>query len=105
VDGLWSVAFSTRQGANYGVAVFIGDQLFGGDSAFYWTGSIKTQAGKIEAKLEGRSHSGHPVPSVLGGSVAQFTLDLAGPAPTASQVGASFTVSGSGVQAKITRRA
>ena len=105
MEGLWSVAFSTSQGANYGTGVFIGERILGGDSAFYWTGTLRTNAGQIEAKLEGHSHSGHPVPSVLGGSVTQFSLELAGPGPTSTQVGASFTVAGSGVQAKLTRRA
>lgn len=104
MDGLWSIAFSARQGVGYGVVIFQGENLFGGDSSFYWTGTFKSQGGRLEAAIRARSHSGHPVPSVLGTSSADFSLQLEAAIPTTAEVGASFVASGAGIQAKLIRR-
>ena len=105
MEGFWSVAFSGRQGAGYGVVVFNGNRLFGGDSSFYWTGTLKVEGGRLEATIRARSHSGHPVPSVLGTSSADFSFQLVATVPASSEVGATFTASSAGFQAKLTRRA
>jgi len=106
MEGLWSIAFSTPLGANYGVVFFTSETDFvGGDSAFYWTGTISPQQGRAVAKLNARSHSGRPMTTVLGTSVAEFSLELGGELPASSGVGASFKISGpGGFVATLTRR-
>lgn len=106
MEGLWSFAFSTQIGAGYGVVFFTSDATFvGGDSAFYWTGSLSTKNGRASIKLEGHSHSGRAAASVLGMTVKDFTLDLQGEMPASSGVGSSLKVSGpGGLVATLTRR-
>lgn len=107
MEGLWSVAFSTPFGANYGVVFFTAEKQFvGGDSAFYWIGTISTKEGQMVAKLEARSHSGRPVVTVLGTSATDFSLQLSGGLPTSAGIGATFKISGQGgFIATLTRRA
>jgi hypothetical protein len=106
MEGLWSIAFSTPLGANYGVAFFTAESNFvGGDSVFYWTGTISSQAGRLVAKLTGRSHSGRPMPTILGTSAAEFSLELGGEFPASLGIGTTFKITGpSGFVATLTRR-
>jgi hypothetical protein len=106
MEGLWSVAFSTPVGAGYGVVFFTSEvDFYGGDSAFYWTGSFTTKNSRATVNLKGHSHSGRPAASVLGMSVADFDLNLEGDLPPSSGVGDSLKVSGpNGLVATLTRR-
>lgn len=104
MEGLWSVAFATRMGANYGVVYFDGDRLIGGDSAFFWTGTVKQDGNDLRAELQARTHSGQPVLTIFGNSSSSFSVELRGSLPTSTEVGSTITVSGSGLTAKLTRR-
>jgi hypothetical protein len=107
MEGLWSVAFSTPFGANYGIVFFTAEKRFvGGDSAFYWTGTISFQEGRMVAKLDAHSHSGRPMLTVLGTSAIDFLLELSGGLPTSSGIGTTFKLAGpGGFVATLTRRA
>lgn len=106
MEGLWSIAFSTPLGANYGVVFFTAESKFvGGDSTFYWTGTISSQEGRGVARLNARSHSGRPMSTILGTSAAEFSLELGGEIPVSSGIGTTFKISGpGGFIATLTRR-
>lgn len=106
MKGLWSIAFSTPVGAGYGVVYFTSENDFvGGDSAFYWTGTISSRDGRAVTRIDAHSHSGRPVATVLGTSAAEFSLELAGEPPASSEVGTTFKISGpSGFVATLMRR-
>lgn len=106
MEGFWSIAFSTPLGANYGIVFFTAERNFvGGDSAFYWTGTISSQEGQVAVKLNAHSHSGRPVSTILGGSAAEFSLELGGGLPASSGIGTTFKISGpGGFIATLTRR-
>ena len=104
MEGLWSVLFSRGAGSYYGVAVFDGNRIFGGDSSFYWTGTYTVQNGQVNAQLDAVSHSGGAVLTVLGTAAQRFWVSLTAPAPTNPAVGTTVRATGT-VNALLTRRA
>jgi hypothetical protein len=107
MEGMWSVEFTAPGHQNwYGVAVFVGDQLFGGDPLFYWHGKYTEQGGRLEGILESFSHTGAPAGNILGQVVAKYSMKLSAMAPASRTAGTSLTANGpAGLIAKLTRRA
>jgi hypothetical protein len=108
MEGLWSVRF----GANgsevvYGVAVFVGDRILGGDAAFYWVGtynrSIEDQA---SVTIEARSHSGLPVRNIFGQLTKSYSIELTAFVSPNPPVGKTIRAVGpQGFVAQLTKRA
>src|SRR5712692_5030533 len=60
MEGMWSVEFTAPGHPTWhGIAVFVGDQMFGGDHLFYWYGKNSNRGGKLEGNLESVSHTGY----------------------------------------------
>ncbi len=105
LQGLWTVAFSTRAGAGYGVVLFGEGRMAGGDSGFYWTGDYRIENGTLRGRLTFKSHSGQPHPSILGPSIREQTIEVSAAIPASMEVGANFTITGpAGFNARLTRR-
>jgi|SRR5579885_2224189 len=107
MEGLWSVVFTAPGHPTWhGVAVFVGDRVFGGDPFFYWSGKYTTQGGKLEGTLESTSHTGAPVGNIFGQIVAKYSMQLSAAVPASLAIGASFTANGpGGLTARLIRRA
>ena len=106
MEGFWSIVLSARGRLPvYGVAMFVGDHIFGGDPCFYWTGIYTTRSDKIEATLEVISHSGSSVANIFGDSVARYSVQFSARVPESQAVGTSFIANGpEGLTATLTRR-
>lgn len=51
-EGLWTVSFQSNfQTFGSGVAVFTHNRILGGDSSYYYQGSVKTDGSKVEASI------------------------------------------------------
>jgi hypothetical protein len=76
-EGLYKVTFQTPLGAGYGVLVFAGGRLQGGDSMMYYVGSYQEQGNRFSADVTVNQHSSvQGMESVLG--VSQATIRIEG---------------------------
>jgi hypothetical protein len=105
MEGFWSIVLSVRgRLPAYGVAMFVGDHIFGGDSCFYWTGTYATRGDKIEATLDVIRHSGNSVANLFGGS-ARYSVQFSARVPESQAIDTSFIANGpDGLTATLTRR-
>ncbi len=77
IEGLWSVTFSTPQGAEgSGVAVLETERIFGGDSLYYYLGHYKVTGGIVQGTVEVIHYAGPPW-NVFG-PLEQITLNFSG---------------------------
>jgi hypothetical protein len=106
MEGLWSIVLSARsQLPVYGVAVFVGEHIFGGDARFYWTGTYATRGDMIEATLEVSSHPGSAVANIFGDSVARYSVRFSARVPASQAIDTTFIANGpDGMIATLTRR-
>src|SRR6056297_2083076 len=74
--GLYIAKFRTPLDEASGVIFIQGDQVFGGDSAMYYTGRIVSENDQIEVKLRVRQHDETRM-SVFG-DYTDFNLTLTG---------------------------
>jgi len=75
MEGFWTVQFSGVQGFGFGVVTLVGGKLYGGDSAFIYTGTYADDGTTLNAKVHVRR--GAPgAQSVMGRD--QFDLELNG---------------------------
>jgi len=75
MEGFWTVQFTGVQGFGFGVVTLVGGQVYGGDSAFIYTGTYTTQENTLKARVH--VQRGAPgVQSVMGRD--QFDLELTG---------------------------
>lgn len=75
-SGLYLSKFRTPLDEAGGVIVINGDQVYGGDSAMYYTGRITSEDGHIEVTMRVRQHDETRM-SVFG-DYTDFTLTLKG---------------------------
>ncbi len=76
LDGFWIVQFDGIQGNGGGVAVLTKGQVFGGDSAYTYTGPYQTEGTSLKARVVVRAFLPN-VPNVLG-AIGDFELSLTG---------------------------
>lgn len=107
MEGMWSVEFTAPGHPSWhGIAVFVGDQVFGSDPFFYWFGKYSNHGGNLEGNLESFSHTGAPVGNIFGQVVSRYSMQLSAPAPSSQGIGTTFTANGpSGFVARLIRRA
>jgi hypothetical protein len=76
VEGFWIVQYEGMKGNGGGVAMFIKDKVFGGDTGYTYMGSYQTQGNIVKAQV--KVHNFLPnIPSVLG-VVGDFELNIDG---------------------------
>lgn len=77
IEALWSVEFvSNVEGVGAGVAVFETGRVLGGDSAFTYIGTYKSNSGALEAEIVVSKYHNNGF-SVFG-DLQKFTLHLTG---------------------------
>jgi hypothetical protein len=76
VDGFWIVQFEGIQGGGGGVAVLTKGQVFGGDSAYTYSGTYQSEQPMLNAHVSVKSFL-PGIPNVLG-VVGDFDLSLTG---------------------------
>jgi hypothetical protein len=105
VDGFWLLQYEGIQGSGGGVLVLLNGRVFGGDSAYYYTGSYETKGPTLKARVQVRNFLAG-VASALGVE-GDFELDVVGALEGDVIRGAASLVStqGTGVAIKLTRRA
>lgn len=88
-DGLYSLDFSAHDGSSgSGVAVFNGTRVLGGDSTYFYEGTVSPRAGNtFEANVVARRHQATGV-SIFG-NLDVLNLRLSGEA-----LGPRFTLNG-----------
>ena len=75
--GLWKVAFNSDIFSGYGVIVFNGERILGGDSSYCYMGNYKVDnSGRIKADMKIQDHSN--VLDSIFGKMSQFNLKLEG---------------------------
>jgi len=75
MEGFWTVQFHGVEGFGAGVITLIGGQVFGGDSAFLYTGTYASDQDHLNANVH-VSRYAQGMPSVMGRD--QFDLTLTG---------------------------
>jgi hypothetical protein len=75
MEGFWTVRFDGVQGFGWGVVTLIGGHIFGGDSAFLYTGTYTDQNSSLNAHVHVQ-RAAPGAPSVMGRD--QFDLELTG---------------------------
>jgi hypothetical protein len=76
VDGFWIVQFEGIQGGGGGVAVLTKGKVFGGDSAYTYSGTYQTDQNNLKASVAVKNFL-PGIPNVLG-VVGDFDLNLTG---------------------------
>ena len=74
-DGLWVVEFRSDYDFGYGVLVFNGTQVMGGDAGYYYFGQVDT-TGNISGEVNVVRHNPHA--NSVFGDVDKFKLFLTG---------------------------
>ncbi len=78
LEGLWKVFFQSNfQTIGSGVAVFLNDRILGGDSSYYYDGSVKIQGNKAEANINIVRFNKGGMPSIFG-NLDSFSLMVSG---------------------------
>jgi hypothetical protein len=77
IEALWSVAFSSQQGAfGSGVVVFETGRIFGGDSLYYYLGDYTVTNSTVRGSVNVIHYSGPPMN--IFGPVSRMTLQFEG---------------------------
>lgn len=71
IDGLWVIEFKTDNNFGYGVLVFNGSQVLGGDFGYYYSGRINT-TGNISGEINVVRFN--PNANSVFGDIDSFTL-------------------------------
>jgi hypothetical protein len=75
-NGLYLAQFVVGASAGHGVAIIRDGQVDGGDSSYWWEGTLATEGNAFSGKLTVRQHSSG-IPSVFG-FFDNFDLKLSG---------------------------
>jgi T3SS negative regulator,GrlR len=75
MEGFWTVQFTGVQGWGAGVVTLIHGRVFGGDSAFLYTGTYTADSNNLNAKIQVRRFA-QGMGNVMGRD--QFELELTG---------------------------
>ena len=75
MEGFWTVQFSGVQGFGSGSVILIGGHIFGGDSAFLYTGTYRAEGSNFTADVQVNKFA-PGMPSVMGQD--RFSLALKG---------------------------
>lgn len=107
MEGLWSVRFRAGLSPDaYGVAVFHGDRILGGDPAFYWVGTLNLSGNQASVMIDARSHTGTAAINIFGQPTVGYSLKLTASIPASTPVGTTIKAIGpGGFAAELTRRA
>jgi hypothetical protein len=77
MKALWSVQFATNgRKVRGGIVIFKDNQLFGGDSSYYYLGRYATLQGKIRGEAEAFHYAGPP--STIFGPLEHVRLTFEG---------------------------
>lgn len=77
LEGLWTVFFQSNfQTFGFGVAVFVGDRILGGDAAYYYDGNVKVQDNRAEASIKVVRF--HRTGMAIFGDLNSFNLKVSG---------------------------
>jgi|SRR6266550_4451 len=104
VDGFWIVQFEGLQGGGGGVAVLTKGQVFGGDSAYTYTGTYQMDQATLKARVAVKNFI--PGISNVLGVVGDFELSLTGTVEGAIIKGKAALVGqpGAGIVVRLTKR-
>jgi hypothetical protein len=104
VDGFWIVQFEGIQGGGGGVAVLTKGQVFGGDSAYTYSGTYQTEGAAFKARVAVKNFL-PGITNVLG-VVGDFELSLTGTVEGAIMTGKAALVGqpGAGIVVRLTKR-
>jgi len=104
VDGFWIVQFEGIQGGGGGVAVLTKGQVFGGDSAYTYSGTYQTEQTTFKARVAVKNFL-PGIPNVLG-VVGDFELSLTGTVEGTVIKGKAALAGqpGAGIVVKLTKR-
>jgi hypothetical protein len=104
VDGFWIVQFEGIQGGGGGVAFLTKGQVFGGDSAYTYSGTYQTEQTTLKAHVAVKNFL-PGIPNVLG-VVGDFDLNLTGTVEGNIIKGKAALVSqpGAGIVVKLTKK-
>jgi hypothetical protein len=85
-EGLYSITFGTAEGAiGDGIAVFANGKVRGGDSVYFYTGTVRSSSGEaIEADIHVQKYG--TVGESVFGNLREFRLILTGNATTSQFV-------------------
>lgn len=76
-EGLWVVSFKSNfQMLGAGVVVMINNQIFGGDSSYYFKGNLKKESKNATGIINVTRHNVHGI-SIFG-NIGNFSLELTG---------------------------
>jgi len=105
IEGFWIVQFEGVQGGGGGVAVFIKDRVFGGDSGYTYEGSYELKDASVRAKVLVQNFIAG-VPNILG-ITGNFELRVEGKLEGDVIKGTASPVQspGVGIAVKLTKRA
>ena len=92
MKGLWTVHFSTAQGASNGIAVFDGEKMVGGDHVFFWIGSYRESNKRITGTLHAENYvgGGHSV----FGQLTKLDIEFEAAAPASVSPGTIVSATG-----------
>jgi len=65
IDGLWTVQTKTAEGTGGAVVMLIGGKIFGGDNAFYFTGTYRADEVSMKARVTVQNFD-PAFPSIVG---------------------------------------
>lgn len=78
LEALWTIEFGDGDGwKNAGVLVFETGRVFGGDSGFYYLGTVDISDDRLRASIRVVHYHGEPV-TAFGDSAAEFHMNFDG---------------------------
>jgi hypothetical protein len=103
MDGFWIVQFEGIEGGGGGVAVLLRGNVYGGDSAYHYTGTYLAEGGVLTAKV--LVHQFLPGIGNVLGIEGDFNLSLVGNLDGAAVTGTASLVgvAGAGIAFKLKR--
>jgi hypothetical protein len=107
MNGLWTAEFGTASGvANGGVLVIESGRLFGGDSAYWYSGAYSVSGDTVTGDLRATHYYG-PNVTAFGDSASTFTVQFTGTMnPAGDQIDGLAMRPGIGqVRFRLTKRA
>jgi hypothetical protein len=103
LSGLWSAQFEAQGNKGAGVAVFVGGKIFGGDSAFIWSGTFQEQGDRLIGDVHVKNFE-PSIQSVFG--VNEYDLHIEGKiqGDKVTGVGTSPSLPGAELNMTLTKR-
>jgi hypothetical protein len=103
VEGFWIVQFEGMKGGGGGVVLFLKGRVFGGDSAYTYSGTYKTEGSSLKARV--LVHNFVPNIASVVGVVGDFELMIDGTVEGDVIHGHGSLPQVAGIVLKLTKRA